>query len=162
MLVLAACSTLKYSGEQTARTVSHDQAVDSAAYKRMIDQIVHEELQKWVDTKEWIQQTTVTERLSAPDSSGTQHVTDRTTTTLSRHSETSAGASQTKEDKIQERVDSTDIRTSDSIEIQEEKKASMAVKGRMPWYVYVVSLLGAALLGFVMGLFIKKKSILCR
>ena len=158
MLVLAACSTLHYSGEQTARTVSQDVKLDSTAYRQMIQQAVHEEFERQTSFQEWMEKTTVKEILSEPDSTGMQHVTERMTTTTARHSEVSAVTSKTKNERTQEEVDSTGVRTSDSLEIKEEETelAADAKKG-MPWYVYAAALLCALIVGFVLGIRINRE-----
>ena len=149
----AACSPRYYHGEQASKAFSQAQSFDSASFQKMIDRVVHDELQKQLSIHEWAEQTTVNEKLSQPDSTGAQHVTERTTTTLSKRSETSASTSHTKDEKHQEKVDSTRTKTNDSIEIkQEEKTVDAKVEGWMPWYVYAAGLLVAIIIGVVLAL----------
>lgn len=146
--VLAACSPLRYSGEQTARTVSFESGQDSASIRRLVDQLVHDELQQRLDIREWMEQTTVEETFSDPDSSGAQHVTKRSTTTFSKRSKTSAESTQTKDEKYQERVDSVRKKATVSyIEKEEEKKVGAKVDRMIPWYVWVLLLVGAMITG---------------
>ena len=83
-----------------------DLSADSASFRRLVDQVVHEELQQRLDIREWTEQTTVEETFSEPDSTGAQHVTKRSTTTFSKRSKTSAESTQGKDEKYQEQADS--------------------------------------------------------
>ena len=153
MLVLAACSPVNYGGEQTARAMSYDSSADSAAFRSMIDQVVHDELQNKIDIKEWLEQTTVEEAFSAPDGTGVQHVTSRKTTTVSKRSETNAESSQTKDEKYQEQEDSIRYHSTVTyIEKEEDKKFFGKSEGFLPWYIYAVALVGAILFGIWLGL----------
>lgn len=148
ILAFASCAALRYDAAQEAKTVSIDSSADSASYRRMIDQIVHDELQNRLDIQEWVEQTTVTETLSAPDSTGAQHVTQRRTTTLSKRKQTSAEIAQTTEEKYQEQLDSTRQQATVSyLEKEEEKVVKAKKENSIPWYVYIVALVGAALVG---------------
>ena len=150
-IVLAACSPRNFSGEQVARTLDLQQQVDSASFKSMVDRVVHEELQKQLEVREILDQTSVKETLSAPDSTGSQYVMERTTTTTSKKSKTTAGTSQKKEEEVHEKKDSTAKQASEILYINEEqKKISGEVKGWCPWYIYVAALVGAIVLGFML------------
>lgn len=133
------------------------QQVDSASFKSMVDRVVHEELQKQLEVREILDQTSVKETLSAPDSTGTQYVMERTTTTTSRKSKTSAGVSQTKDEQVHEKKDSTARKASEILYIsEEEKKFSTEVKGWCPWYIYVAALVAAVVIGFILAVRGKK------
>lgn len=148
-LVLAGCSALKYNVEQSAKTVSIDSSRDSAAYHSLVEQIVRDELQNRLDIQEWMERTTVTETLSAPDSAGVQHVTQRSTTTLSKRKQTSAESAQSHVEQSQQQVDSTRQQAAVSyLEKEEEKTVAASKKGFLPWYMYVVMLIGAVIVGF--------------
>ena len=150
--VLAACSPLRYSGEQTARTVSVESGHDSASIHRLVDQLVHDELQQRLDIREWMEQTTVEETFSDPDSAGAQHVIKRSTTTFSKRSKTSAENTQAKDEKYQEQVDSVRKKATVSyIEKEEENKVLAEAKRFVPWYVWPVLLVGAMILGLWMA-----------
>lgn len=150
--VLAACSSLRYSGEQTAKTVSMDLSADSASFRRLVDQVVHEELQHRLDIREWTEQTTVEETFSEPDSTGAQHVTKRSTTTFSKRSKTSAESTQGKDEKYQEQADSVRRHSTVSyIEKEEENKVLAEAKRFVPWYVWPVLLVGDMILGLWMA-----------
>ena len=154
LFALAACSPRNFSGGQVARAFSHEAAVDSAAFRSLVDRMVHEELQKQFDIREWMEMTTVRETLSAPDSSGRQYVTERTTTTQSGRKEASATITQAKEERVLEQADSTVLHASDSTLLKEEEKTfERLVKGWMPWYIYVAALVGA----IVIGLFLARR-----
>lgn len=149
--VLAGCSPRYFSGEQSARTFQHEESVDSASFKSLVDRLVHEELQKQLEIRELLEQTSVKETLSVPDSTGAQFVMERTTTTLSKKSKTSAGSTHTKDEDYHEKVDSTAKKSSDISFIEEEqKKITGEVKGWCPWYIYVAALVGAIVLGFML------------
>ena len=104
MLVLAACSPRNFSGEQVARTYNQSQQLDTSSFHHLVDKLVHEEVQKFMDVHELTDMTSVNEVFSAPDSTGKQHVTERTTTKLRKRSDTSAGAMQKKEEHSQELI----------------------------------------------------------
>lgn len=131
--------------------------MDSASFRRLIDRVVHDELQKQLDIREWMQAVTVNEKLSQPDSTGAQHVTERTTTTFSGGKETSSVVSHTKDEKNQDRVDSTSVHAANSVmEKKEETIVAGKVEGWMPWYVYVAALVAAVIVGFVVAVRCKK------
>ena len=146
--VLAACSPLFYSGGQTARTYSLSTSQDSASIRNLVDAVLHSELQQWIDIREWTEQTIVEETFSSPDSAGSQHVVKRSTTTLSKRSETSTESAQARDEKYQEQIDSVHTKSSVSyIEKHEEKKVLAKADGPIPWYVWVVLLVGAMITG---------------
>lgn len=137
--------------------MDHQERVDSASFRSMVDHMVHEELQKQLEIRELLDQTSVKETLSAPDSTGAQYVMERTTTTTSKKSKTSAGASQTKDENVHEKKDSTARKASEILYInEEEKKFSEKVKGWMPWYIYVAGLVAAVVIGFILAVRGKK------
>ena len=155
--VLAACSPRYYHGEQVARTLSQAETYDSTYLRRYIDRLVQEELQKRLDIQEWSQLVSVTELLSDPDSAGVQHVTERTTTTASHHSQTSAGSSWAKSEGTVAQLDSGKTQSSSSAILHEEKEEKTGeVKGWMPWYMYIVGLICAVVVGIVIALYGKK------
>ena len=146
VFVSAACSPVNYSGGQTAKSVSMNSSEDSAAVRRLVDQAIHDELQKRMDIKEWTEQTTVEETFSAPDSTGAQHVEKRSTTTLSKRSHTSAESAQSKDTKREEKVDSVSQKGfSTYIEKEEEKFVKGKVDRIIPWYVWPLLFIGAAI-----------------
>lgn len=154
---MAACSPLHYQREQVARTFSWDESTDSTSLCRLIDRVVHEELQNQLDISEWMNGVTVVETLSSPDSAGAQHVTERATTTFSKRRETSSSTAHTKGEKEVERTDSTSVKASSSeLEKEEETHVKGRVDGWMPWYVYAVCLICAVVVGIGMALHGKK------
>ena len=159
LCVLAACSPR--FGEQVAKTFSQESMVDSAYVSRMVDRLVREELQRRLDVNMWTQGEIVKETLSEPDSTGAQHVTERTTATHSGRIQASASSSHTKDEKDHAQVDSSHVRASDAMEIKEEEtKVTGKVDGFMPWYVYVLSLVIGFLVGMVAGMAVMYKRVL--
>lgn len=156
ILVLAACSPRNFSGEQVARTYNQSQQLDTSSFHHLVDKLVHEEVQKFMDVHEITDMTSVNEVFSAPDSTGKQHVTERTTTKLRKRSDTSAGAMQKKEEQIQEQQDSTAFHSSEITAMTEERKEVKGeVKGWCPWYIYVAALV-AVVIGFCLAVRKKK------
>jgi len=140
-----------------ARTLSQAETYDSTYLRRYIDRLVQEDLQKRLDIQEWSQLVSVRELLSAPDSAGVQHVTERTTTTSSHHSQTSAGSSWAKNEETVAQLDSGKTQSSSSAILHEEKKEKTGeVKGWMPWYMYIAGLICAVVVGIVIALYGKK------
>lgn len=148
LFALAACSPFHYSGEQTARAVYLDSSADSASFRKMVDQLVHEQLQKRLDILEWTEQTTVEETFSSPDSTGAQYVMKKNTTTLSKHTQASAESVQTKDEQYQEQIDSvSQTSTVSYIEKEEEKRVKGDVDRIIPWYVWPLLFIAAAIIG---------------
>lgn len=149
--VLAACSPRNFSGEQVARTYDHQQQLDTSSVHHLVDRMVQEELQKYLDIRELTEVTRVNEVFSDPDSTGQQHLKERTTTTMSKRSKTSAGATQKKEEQIHEQADSTTHHASEVTAItEEEKKVSGKVDGWFPWYVYAAAIVAAVVIGYIL------------
>lgn len=141
-----------FSREQVSREFRHDEASDSVSLRRLVDKTVREQLQHQLELSEWMEQVTVCERLSEPDTNGQQHVTDRTTTTTSRHTEAAAGTSVQTEEHLQEHTDSTHAKKEDSSMLKEEEETVTGqVKGWMPWYVYVAALVVAVIVGLILA-----------
>lgn len=151
--VLAACSPRQYQREQAARTFNQETAFDSTSVRAILDRLVQEEVQKQLEIQENIEVTSVKEVLSSPDSTGLQYVQERTTTTTTSHKTTSAASHEKKEEKTQAVVDSARVNLSEStIEKEEETVINKKTKGFFPWYMYLVALAGAVLIGFVLHL----------
>lgn len=154
LLVFAACSPRLYHGEQAARTFLQDESRDSAFLRKLVDRVVHDELQKHLDILECTEGTTVSEKLSVPDSTGAQYVTERTTTTYSGRKETSSVTLHTKDEKNQEHIDSISVHAAVSVgEREEDTVVTGQVESRMPWYVYVAALAAAMIAGCALALF---------
>lgn len=150
--LLASCSPRLFSREQVSREFRHDEESDSVSLQRLVDKNVREQLQHQLELSEWIDQVTVRERLSDPDTAGRQHVTERTTTTMSRHTSAAAGTSVLKEEHLREQTDSTHAKREDSSLLkEEEERVTGEVKGWMPWYVYVAALLVAGIVGLILA-----------
>lgn len=150
--VLAACSPRYYHGEQVAKTYSQESACDSIFFRRMVDRIVKEELQKQFDLSLWKEEQTVKETFSDPDSLGAQHLVERTTTTHSEQLHASAASSYSKDENNQEKIDSSKVSSLNSMEVKEEEiKVAKEEKGWLPWYIYVLALGAAVLLGIVLA-----------
>ena len=151
-LALAACSPLFYNGEQVARSFSQESAMDSASVQRLVDRVVHDELQKQLEVHHCTNGTYVKETFSAPDSSGRQFLMERTTSTSSSRTEASASSLHKQDEVFQEKVDSTTVKSSETMELKEEEKTITAkADGWMPWYIYAAALVGAFVLGFILA-----------
>lgn len=158
VFVLAACSQRLYQREQVARTFNQETAIDSTSVRAMVDRLVHDEIQKQLDIQESIEVTSVKEVMSSPDSSGSQHVVERTTTTQTTHKTTSAISHRSKEEKTQEVVDSSRVSMSDSTMEKEEKKDVAGKVNRFsPWYIYAISMAVAVFVGFI--LYLRKRGL---
>ena len=158
-LALTACSPKHFSGEQAVRTFTVAERADSTSMKGWLEKAVRECMEKNVRTSVDYESVTVTETLSTPDSCGRQHVTSVTTIREKGTSVSSAGSSSSREDVISEGKDSTAVSSNHEVAIVEEKrKFSGEVSGWMPWYVYVVSLVGAVLVGLWMFVIRNKKN----
>ena len=152
LLVLAACSPRNFSGEQVARTYSSETESDSTDVHKRLDSYSNEDIRQSLEWSSSLEQVTVTEKFSAPDSAGNQFLTERTTTTSRHRSESSAQTSHTKDQKIQEQTDSTSTNRTESEMIKEEEKTVSAnTKGWMPWYVYLIALLVLTVFGALLG-----------
>lgn len=152
-VTLAACSPLYYHGEQVARSYQEESSIDSVALQRLVDRVVHEELDKQLEVHQWSDGMAVTETFSAPDSTGAQYLMERTTTTRTSRTETSASSSNRKDERYREKEDSTSVAFSQDIEVKEEEKTVDAKKeGWMPWYIYAVALLIGLFIGAALGL----------
>ena len=150
---LAACSPRMYHGEQVARASTDVEKTDSSHLQQIVDRMVQEEVQKQLNLQEWIEQTQVREVLSDPDSSGRQHVTERTTTTTTKHSQASANTTQVKNEQVKEQKDSTAINLEkDSSFIEKREEFDAKGKAGPPWYLYVVALIGVAIVAFIVYL----------
>lgn len=157
LLVLAACSP-RFSREQTSRTTQLETKTDSSALTKHIETAVNEQSQQQLETHEWTEQVTVWEQLSQPDTNGVQHVTQRTTTTTSRHAETSAVASFNRAEQQLQQLDSTSVEKGESALMKEEEEdVTGDVKGFVPWYEFVAALIAALLVVFFILVWIKKK-----
>jgi len=152
LLVLAACSPRSFSGGQVARTYSSQTESDSTDVHKRLDSYSNEDIRQILDWSSSLEQVTVTEKFSAPDSAGNQFLTERTTTTSRRRQESSAQTSHTKDQKYQEQTDSTHTNSTESVAIKEEEKTiSGDIKGWMPWYVYVIALFVLTVLAALLG-----------
>lgn len=152
LLVLAACSPRSFSGGQVARTYSSQTESDSTDVHKRLDSYSNEDIRQSLDWSSSLEQVTVTEKFSAPDSAGNQFLTERTTTTSRRRQESSAQTTHTKDQKYQEQTDSTHTNSTESVAIKEEEKTiSGDIKGWMPWYVYVIALFVLTVLAALLG-----------
>ena len=156
-MVLAACSPKQFSGERVARASVSTVSSDSTALHRWLDQAVRESMEQHMQTVVDFESVTVRETLSDPDSTGAQHVTERSTNRVRGGSVTSYGASYERDESKVEEEDSTAVSSARSEAVREEhEKIRGSVSGWMPWYVYVICLAGAAVIGFVLAMHGKK------
>ena len=155
VLALAACSPKTFSGVQEARASAHAQLYDSAAVSRWVNASLQEYIDKHFERIERIQTETVREVLSAPDSTGLQHVVERSTTHTVTGARTHAASSIQKNQQMQERTDSVAVADSvrtESAELREEFSEQPAKRAPwLPWYVYVGGLVAALMCGLYLG-----------
>lgn len=151
--VLAACSPKFFQREQVARTFIQEQSSDSVSMKHMVDLSVQKEMRRWLDSREVLDLVSVREVFSQPDSIGQQYVKERTTTGVTRHTEMSAKSSSNKVEQLQELKDSTHKNDTGTTLFKEESSTVIGKQESwMPWYVYIVALVGAFVLGAILGM----------
>lgn len=147
-LALTACSPKNFSGERAVRTYSLSETADSAAVLRWLDKAVRESVEQHVQTVFDFDAVTVRETLSAPDSTGSQYVTSTSTTHSRGRSVSTSGTESAREERISEGTDSTAVSSTHGEAITERReKISGEVRGWIPWYVYVIGLIGAIVIG---------------
>lgn len=147
-LALTACSPKNFSGERAVRTYSLSETADSAAVLRWLDKAVRESVEQHVQTVFDFDAVTVRETLSAPDSTGAQYVTSTSTTHSRGRSVSTSGTESAREERISEGTDSTAVSSTHGEAITERREEiSGEVRGWIPWYVYVIGLIGAVVIG---------------
>ena len=147
-LALTACSPKNFSGERAVRTYSLSETADSTAVLRWLDKAVRESVEQHVQTVFDFDAVTVRETLSAPDSTGAQYVTSTSTTHSRGRSVSTSGTESAREERISEGTDSTAVSSTHGEAITERReKISGEVRGWIPWYVYVIGLIGAVVIG---------------
>ena len=147
-LALTACSPKNFSGERAVRTYSLSETADSAAVLRWLDKAVRESVEQHVQTVFDFDAVTVRETLSAPDSTGAQYVTSTSTTHSRGRSVSTSGTESAREERISEGTDSTAVSSTHGEAITERREEiSGGVRGWIPWYVYVIGLIGAVVIG---------------
>ena len=159
-LVLGSCSPKVYSGAQDVQAFQSSAASDSTRLERLVDERVEARLSQYLERHAELEQETVSERLSAPDSAGRQYVEERSTTRSVARSKTTAGSFSEQIGQTVQQTDSVVVRDTAAVaEIQEhqEDSAGPARRPWMPWYVYVAGLVVAALIGLLLGIKLEKK-----
>lgn len=147
-LALTACSPRSFTGERAVRTYSLSETADSAAVLRWLDRAVRESVEQHVQTVFDFDAVTVRETLSAPDSTGAQYVTSTSTTHSRGRSVSTSGTESAREERISEGTDSTAVSSTHGEAITERReKISGEVRGWIPWYVYLLGLVGAVVIG---------------
>ena len=150
---IAACSPRYYHGEQAAVALNHAQSSETTSAQKRMEQYVRDALQQWQNMNSWTDQVSVKEVMSAPDSSGAQHVTERITTTTRHHLESASGTNSETETALKERSDSSMSAAHENTAFREEEMVvSGKVSGPIPWYVVVVSLVGAVVVGLFLAM----------
>ena len=150
---IAACSPRYYHGEQAAVALNHEQSFENASLQKWMEQYVHDALQQWQNIQSWTEQVSVKEVMSDPDSTGAQHVTERMTTTTQHHVQSASGSQAETETALKERSDSSMSATHENMAFREEEMVvSGKVSGPIPWYVVVVSLVGAVVVGLYLAM----------
>jgi cobalamin biosynthesis Mg chelatase CobN len=147
-LALTACSPKNFSGERAVRTYTLSDTADSASVRRWLDRAVRESVEQHVQTVFDFDAVTVRETLSAPDSTGAQYVTSTSTTHSRGRSVSTSGTESAREERISEGADSTAVSSTHGEALTESKeKISGAVRPWLPWYVYLLGLVGAVVIG---------------
>ena len=99
-----------------------------------------------------VDQVSVKEVMSEPDSAGVQHVKERITTTTHHHLESSAGSQEDTSTILKEKTDSVGTEENHNAAYTEQKKTVAGkVDGIMPWYVYLAAIIAAVVIGFVLA-----------
>ena len=147
-LALTACSPRSFTGERAVRTYTLSDTADSASVHRWLDRAVRESMEQHAQTVFDFDAVTVRETLSAPDSTGAQYVTSTSTTHARGRSVSTSGTESAREERISEGADSTAVSTTHGEALTEHReKISGEVRGWLPWYVYLLGLVGAVVIG---------------
>lgn len=153
---LVSCSPKIISGRQEARAYESASLMDSLQLRRLIDTRMEAYFEHYLSRAAELRQETVREQLSAPDSAGRQYVSERSTTRSVARSQTSAGMISGQSGQTVELSDSSsvhDMAAAAEMEIYEEKSSAVdAPAKKMRWFFYALSLLGAVIIGFILGL----------
>ena len=146
-LALTACSPKNFSGERAVRTYTLSDTADSASVRRWLDRAVRESMEQHAQTVFDFDAVTVRETLSAPDSTGAQYVTSTSTTHARGRSVSTSGTESAREERISEGADSTAVSSTHGEALTERREQiSGEVRGWLPWYVYVIGLVGAVVI----------------
>ena len=147
-LALTACSPKNFSGERAVRTYTLSDTADSASVRRWLDREVRESMEQHAQTVFDFDAVTVRETLSAPDSTGAQYVTSTSTTHARGRSVSTSGTESAREETVSGGTDSTAVSSTHGEALTESKeKISGEVRGWLPWYVYLLGLVGAVVIG---------------
>lgn len=147
-LALTACSPRSFTGERAVRTYTLSDTADSASVRRWLDRAVRESMEQHVQTVFDFDAVTVRETLSAPDSTGAQYVTSTSTTRSRGRSVSTSGTESAREERISEGADSTAVSSTHGEALTERReRISGEVRGWLPWYVYLLGLVGAVVIG---------------
>lgn len=155
-LALASCSPRVYSGEQDVRAFESTSKSDSVRFMRLVDARMEAYLAQHMERAAELQQEIVRESFSNPDSTGRQHITERSTMRSIARSHTSAGSVAAQGSRMSSETDSIAVRDTAVLSEMEERIEETLGDGRparrMPWYVFLASLAGAVIVGFILGL----------
>lgn len=154
VFALASCSPKVYSSAQDVRAFESGRQSDSVSLSRLVDSRLELYFEHHLERAAELQQETVTERLSDPDSTGRQWVEERSTTRSVARSQTTSGGVSSQSAQLIRQEDSTAVRDTASVSELETHEESSVTPARkwLPWYVYVGALLVALVLGFILGL----------
>lgn len=157
VFALVSCSPKILSGKQDISAFEQTAAIDSAQLRRIIDERMEAYFSSWMEKDAEQQSETVREVFSEPDSTGRQHVTERSTTRTSGRTRTTAQSSAGKAEQTIRVTDSLSVRDTSSVaELEEHQKQEIKSHTGWAWYEYLAGLLVAAIIGLIIGLFIKK------
>ena len=147
-LALTACSPRSFIGERAVRTSIISDDYDSTAFHRWLDKAVRESMERHVEMSFDFDAVTVTETFSAPDSTGKQHIISTSTTQMKGTSSSSSGTVSSREESVSDRTDSSSVELAHGELLTEEhEKVNGTIEGFIPWYVYLIALVGAIIIG---------------
>lgn len=147
-LALTACSPRSFTGERAVRTYTLSDTADSASVRRWLDRAVRESMEQHAQTVFDFDAVTVRETLSAPDSTGAQYVTSTSTTHARGRSVSTSGTESAREETVSGGTDSTAVSSTHGEALTERREQiSGDVRGWLPWYVYLIGLVGAVVIG---------------
>lgn len=152
--VLASCSPKILSGKQDVQAFQSSAASDSTRLERLVDERVEARLSQYLERHAELEQETVSERLSAPDSAGRQYVEERSTTRSVARSKTTAGSVSEQASRTVQQTDSVAVRDSAAVaEIQEHQEENAGTQKRTNrWQTFILCFAIGGLFGLFVGL----------
>ena len=161
VFALASCSPKVYSGVRETRAFQIAAASDSVRVASLVDARMEAYFGHYLERAAELRQETVREAFSEPDSAGKQYVTERSTTRSVASSQMSAGSFAQQSGRTVTQTDSVAVRDSSAVlEIQEsveETKGAPQKRGWGNFFVYLIGLIAAVLLGLIIGVYCDRR-----